>query len=179
MSSTFPYLWLQITELQGCLHIRVPWREVREQGGSLEKAIKGSRNLCVETQWSCSDSTDVDPAPCPGLCREISAVQCSFSRPTGVARGTITLSQLLHIRGLVLELQPVKMLSQSKTFEKGLSYFNFLLFPPYLSVGCCIIQSWRLSASLQLLSMLFIILIQTSAPTLAESCVALLLNCWN
>lgn len=65
----------------------------------------------------------------PRAGREISAVLCSFSRPTGVARGTITLSQLLHIRGLVLELQPVKMLSQSKTFEKVLSYFNFLLFP--------------------------------------------------
>lgn len=73
----------------------------------------------------------------PWAGREIRAAQCSLSHPTGVARGNIASPQLLHIRDLVLELQPVKMLSRSKTFEKGLLYFVgerdfpfcFFLFP--------------------------------------------------
>lgn len=56
----------------------------------------------------------------PRAGREISAVQCSLSHPTGVARGNIALPQLLRIRGLVLKLQPVKMLSCFETFEKVL-----------------------------------------------------------
>lgn len=54
---------------------------------------------------------------------EISAVQCSLSHPTGVAQGNTASPQLLLRGDLVLELQPVKMLSSSETFEKGLLFF--------------------------------------------------------
>lgn len=59
----------------------------------------------------------------PRLGSEISAVHCSLSHPTGVAQGNIASPQRLHIRDLVLQLQPVKMLSCSKPFKKGLLYF--------------------------------------------------------
>ncbi len=129
ISSACPYLWLQITELQPCLHIRVQKTEAREQGGSSEKVIKGScwtekglKLVCRYTVrfqrfWGCR------PSSMPRAGREISAVQCSLSHPTGVARGSIASPQLLHMRDLVLELQPVKMLSRSKTFERGLLHF--------------------------------------------------------
>lgn len=59
----------------------------------------------------------------PRAAREISAAQRSLSHPTGVAPGSVASPPPLHTADLVLEPQPVKMLSRSKTFEKGLPYF--------------------------------------------------------
>lgn len=126
ISFACPYLWLQITELQSCFHIRAAQREAREQQGSLAKVIKGScwteKSLCVDTQ-GCNDVEDVDPAPCPGLAGKLALHIAHSSHRTGVTWGNIASPQLLNIRDLVLELQPVKMLSCSETFEKGFLYF--------------------------------------------------------
>lgn len=144
ISSACPYLWLQITELRSSLHIRVPQREAREQAGSLEKVIKGSCRTEKRQELVCRYTMRLQQfcgcRPCcsmPRVGREISTVQCSLSHPTGVAQGNSASPQRLHIRDLVLELQPVKMLSCSKTFERGLLYFaserdfplSFFLFP--------------------------------------------------
>lgn len=151
--------------------------DVREQGGSPEvtSGQKKGRSLCEEKQWSCGDS--IDPARCSGLTG--TSVLCSVHSFVQLVwhEGLLPCLPCCKWEGCFWSCSKSSYLISAQDIWEELIILSLSPFRPLsLSVSSDVILS--LTVSLQLESMLFIVLMQTSVPTLPGSRAALL-NCWN
>lgn len=179
MSSTFPYLWLQITELQDCLHITVAWRMWGNKEGAQrsQKVTLGQKKAeaCVkrnsEAEVILQKWTQLDAQGWQG--HQGCAVFIRSSNWCDTRDRCLCLTCCKWESCFWDCSKSSYLISVQDIWEEFIILSPSPFQPLSLSVG-----SWCLTASLQLQSMLFIVLIETSAPTLPESRVALL-NRWN